>query len=61
MKKRKRTSEAEMIARFREEARLVLAKRHGAQGRLLAIAAAAGRDMEPVGRLAGSTFKIKDI
>jgi len=50
-----------MIARFREEARLVLAKRHGAQGRLLAIAAAAGRDMEPVGRLAGSTLKIKDI
>jgi len=54
MKQRKRESKAEMIARYQDEARLVLAKRHGAQGRLLAIAAAAGLDMEPVGRLAGS-------
>ncbi len=57
MKQRKRESKAEMIARYQDEARLVLAKRHGAQGRLLAIAAAAGAaglDMEPGGRLAGS-------
>ncbi len=55
MKKRKLESEAEMIGRFQEEARLVLAKRRSVGVRLLDIAAASGRDMEPVGRLAGST------
>ncbi|RRV21399.1 hypothetical protein EGJ29_13195 [Pseudomonas sp. s199] len=55
MKKRKRESKAELIARYQEEARVVLAKRRGTTSRLLDIAAAAGRDMEPVGRLAGST------
>jgi|GEM_PF-3591661 len=57
MKKRKRESEAEMIARFQEEARLVLAKRRDASVRWLDIAAATDRDMEPVGRLAGSTLQ----
>jgi len=55
MKKRERESKAEMIARFQEEARLVLAKRRDAAVRRLDIAAAADRDMEPGGRLAGST------
>lgn len=40
-------------ARFQAEARLMLAKRAGRQGRLLDIAAAKGRDLEPVGRMAG--------
>ncbi|WP_152987162.1 hypothetical protein [Stutzerimonas nitrititolerans] len=60
MKKRKRESKAEMTARYQEEARLMLAKRSDAQGRSLAVAAAAASlDMEPVGRLAGSMLRKK--
>lgn len=59
MKKRKRESKAELIARYQEEARLVLAKRRGARSRLLDIAVTLDRDMEPVGRLAGSKYSRK--
>ncbi|WP_236490839.1 hypothetical protein [Pseudomonas syringae] len=53
MKQVKHEPKALMAARFQAEARLVLAKRVGRQGRLLDIAAAKGRELEPVGRMAG--------
>jgi hypothetical protein len=53
MKHIKHEPKALMAARFRAEATLVLAKRSDRQGRMLDIAASKGRDMEPVGRMAG--------
>lgn len=42
-----------MAARIQSEVRVVLAKRAERQGRFLDTAAAKGREMEPIGRMAG--------
>ena len=53
MKKPKHEPKAMMAARFQAEARQILANRTGQQSRFLNIAAAKGRYLEPVGRMAG--------
>lgn len=53
MKHVKHEPKVMMAARFQAEARQVLSKRSGQQGRFLAVALSKGRDMEPVGRMAG--------
>ena len=53
MNKRKHEPKPLMTARFLAQARLALAKRSDHQGRLLAVAAEAGAQLEPTGRMAG--------
>ncbi|ELQ8317720.1 MULTISPECIES: hypothetical protein [unclassified Pseudomonas] len=53
MKKQQHEAKPLMVARFQAEARAVLSKRSDRQSRLLKIAVSSGRDMEPVGRMAG--------
>ncbi|WP_406819669.1 hypothetical protein [Pseudomonas sp. KnCO4] len=52
MKQAKHEPKPLMAARFQAEARQVLAKR-SSQGRFIDIALSKGRDIEPVGRMAG--------
>lgn len=53
MKNIKHEPKAMMAARFKAEARQILATRTSRKSRFLDIAVAKGREMEPVGRLAG--------
>ena len=53
MNKRKHEPKPLMTARFQAEARLVLSKRTNHQGRLLAVAAEVGAQLEPAGQMAG--------
>lgn len=53
MKKPKHEPKPLMAARFQAEARAVLAQRSGNASRFLDAALVKGRDIEPVGRLAG--------
>lgn len=53
MKKQKHEPKPLMAARFQTEAHAVLAQRSGNASRFLDAALTKGRDIEPVGRLAG--------
>lgn len=53
MQKPKHEPKPLMAARFKAEARAVLANRSGNPSRFLDAALSKGRDIEPVGRLAG--------
>lgn len=57
MKKTKHETKPLMAARFREEARQMLAKRKSA-GRFLDAAAGLDPSMEPAGRLAGGSIYV---
>lgn len=53
MQKPKHEPKPIMAARFQEEARAMLAKRTDKRSRFLDLALSNGREVEPVGRLAG--------
>ncbi|MFT6464753.1 hypothetical protein [Halopseudomonas sp.] len=53
MKQKKQNSKPLMAAQFKAEARMMLANRSVKQSRFIEIAIAKGRELEPVGRMAG--------